>query len=179
MLPDDWREQVRAAEQAAYQNGLVDGEKALSEQLMRQRAELMDLHNGAILALQQAVPQVVQQTEDAMIALAFEIAQKLVAELPITREVVAAQVREGLEQVEDTTEFNVLLHPEDLALLQPNPHEALGGEVAGRKMRFVAAREITRGGCIVQTRFGIIDTRRETKLARIAQSLGTETLPGS
>jgi len=171
VLPEDWREQLRAAEAAGYQRGLVDGETKLSEQLLQQRAELMELQNGAIRALREAVPQVVQQSEEAMVTLAFEIAQKLVAELPFTRELVAAAVREAVSQIEDTTEFNVLLHADDLALLQPNPAEALGGETAGRKMHFTASREVSRGGCVAQTRFGIIDTRRETKLARVEEAL--------
>lgn len=171
-MPQEFAEQVRLAERQGYERGVVDGERALGEQLLRQRAELLELHNGAIKALQQAVPQVVRQTEEAMISLALEIAQKLVAGLPINRESVTASVREALEQVEDTTEFNVLLHAEDLALLGADPARLLGGDVNGQKMRFTASREVSRGGCVVQTRFGIIDTRRETKLAHVAESLG-------
>jgi flagellar assembly protein FliH len=167
-------EHLRAAERAGYERGVIEGERALSAQLLRQRTELFALQNGAITALQQAVPQVVRQTEDAMVALAFEIAQKLVADLPITREVVAANVREALEQVEDTTEFTVLLHPDDLEMLGADPAKILNAEVTGHKMRFTASHEVSRGGCVVQTRFGIIDTRRETKLARVAEALGVE-----
>lgn len=164
--------QLSAAERTGYERGLVEGERALSEQLLRQRAELVELQNGAIAALQQAVPQVVRQTEDALIALAFEIARKLVADLPITREVVAAHVREALEQVEDTTEFTVLLQPDDLELLGAEPAKIFNADVTGHKMRFTASPEVSRGGCVVQTRFGIIDTRRETKLARVSEALG-------
>jgi flagellar biosynthesis/type III secretory pathway protein FliH len=108
---NDAARQLRDAEQAAFERGRIEGERALSEQLVRQRAELVELHNGAIAALQRAVPQVIQHTEEAMIALAFEIAQKLVAEIPMTREMIGAAVREALQQVEDTTELNILLHP--------------------------------------------------------------------
>lgn len=171
-LPGHLEEQLRVAERAGYERGVIEGESALAEQLLRQRAEMVALQNGAITALQQAVPQVVRQTEEAMIVLAFEIARKLVTDLPITREVVAANVLEALEQVEDTTEFLVLLHAEDLALLGADPAKILNAEVTGHKMRFSASREVSRGGCVVQTRFGIIDTRRETKLAHVAESLG-------
>ena len=171
-LAANFPEQLRVADRTGYERGVVEGERALSEQLLRQRKELSELHNGAITALQQAVPQVVRQTEDAMVALAFEIAGKLVADMPITREVVAASVREALDQVEDTTEFTVLLQPDDLALLGADPARILNAEVTGHKMRFSASHEVTRGGCVVQTRFGIIDTRRETKLARLAETLG-------
>ena len=36
-------------------------------------------------------------------------------------------------------------------------------------LRFVHSPEATRGGCIVQTRFGVIDARRETKLEQLQQ----------
>jgi flagellar assembly protein FliH len=168
-LPRDWEEQLASAERAGYERGLVDGEKALSEQLLRQRNELIELHNGAITALHEAVPQVVQQSEDALITLAFDIARKLVEELPITRESIAATVREALSEVEGSTEYTIQLHPEDFALLEH--HTALIGVAPGQQMHFTTSREVTRGGCLVQTRFGIIDARRETKLARIAESL--------
>src|SRR6185369_11848654 len=39
--PGDWEEQIRAAERAGHERGVVDGEKALSEQLLQQRNELL------------------------------------------------------------------------------------------------------------------------------------------
>jgi flagellar biosynthesis/type III secretory pathway protein FliH len=40
-------------------------------------------------------------------------------------------------------------------------------------VRFQPSPEVTPGGCLVQTRFGVIDARRETKLELIRQSLET------
>lgn len=168
------QEQLRTAVEAAYARGRVEGERALSEQLLQQRNELVELHDSALAALRGAVPQVIRQSEDAMVSLALTIAQKLVAESPITRDIVAANVREALEQVEDTTEFTVVMHPHDLELLGPDPSRVLNAEVTGHKMRFTPSVELSRGGCLIQTRFGTIDTRRETKLAHIAESLGLE-----
>jgi flagellar biosynthesis/type III secretory pathway protein FliH len=38
-------------------------------------------------------------------------------------------------------------------------------------LRFSGAAEVTRGGCIVQTRFGLVDARRETKMEQLRQAL--------
>lgn len=165
-------EQLSTAERAGYQRGVIDGEKALSQQLLRQRADFLELYNGALLTLQQAVPQVVQQTEETLIALALEIAQKLVVGVPFTRDTVAASVREALTQVENAAELHILLHPEDLALIQTDSERLFDSETAVRTLRFTPSSEISRGGCLVQTRFGSIDTRRETKLAHVAEALG-------
>jgi flagellar biosynthesis/type III secretory pathway protein FliH len=38
-------------------------------------------------------------------------------------------------------------------------------------LKFSSSPEVTRGGCIVQTRFGLVDARRETKIEQVKQSL--------
>jgi flagellar biosynthesis/type III secretory pathway protein FliH len=38
-------------------------------------------------------------------------------------------------------------------------------------IRFAASSEVTRGGCTVRTRFGLLDARRETKIEQMRQSL--------
>ena len=46
-----------------------------------------------------------------------------------------------------------------------------GVDVATGAARFTNSPDITRGGCIVQTRFGIIDARRETKFEQLHKTL--------
>lgn len=163
--------EVRAREEAAYQRGRRDGEKALSEQLLRQRAELIELQNGVLESLRQAAPKVARECENALVELALEVAQKLVAGLPITPAMVEAAVREALAQVEEATEIQVALHPEDLALLQQVNSPLLLPAGGMDVLQFVKSPEVSRGGCMIKTRFGLIDARRETRLQMIKQSL--------
>jgi flagellar assembly protein FliH len=162
---------ARQRDQAAYERGLVEGEKRLSEQLLRQRAELLDLQNGVLASLRQTVSQIARQSETALVELALEVAQKLVSGLPVSAEMIEAAVRSALAQVEDTTEFHLYLNPEDLALLQKSNSPVLLPGPGNEAMHFHASPEVTRGGCLVQTRFGVIDARRETKLELVRQSL--------
>ncbi len=107
-----------------------------------------------------------------MIRLALEAAQKVVAGLPINAELVEAVVREALQQVKDTAEVSVNLHPQDLELLRQTKSSVLETSPDFGSLKFIASSEVTRGGCLVQTRFGIIDARREVKFEQLAQSLG-------
>jgi flagellar assembly protein FliH len=159
--------------QAEYERGRREGEKALSEQLIRQRGELIELQNGVLTSLNQAVNQVTRECEGAMIALALEIAGKLVADLPIASEMVEAAVREALANVEQNTNLTVLLNPMDYELLQQANAPVLLTEVGGQKLKFQTSAQVTRGGCMVQTHFGVIDARRETKLEALKQSLAS------
>ncbi len=73
---------------------------------------------GVLESLRKAVPQVMRDTENTLISLALAVAQKLVADMPISAAMVEAAVRDALAQVEGTAHFTVRLHPADLELLQ-------------------------------------------------------------
>jgi flagellar assembly protein FliH len=160
-------------EQAAFERGLAEGEKRLGEQLLRQRTELLQLQNGVLASLRERLPQVVRQSESALIQLAIEVARKLVGDLPVSAGMIEAAVRSALAQVEESAEFHVYLHADDLALLQKCNSPVLLPGPGNEAVRFQPSPEVTPGGCLVQTRFGVIDARRETKLELIRQSLAT------
>ena len=167
----DWQDHLREREQSAYERGRSDGEHALGEQLLQQRNETVELQKGILDSLRRVVPQVVQEADAALISLALEAAQKFVASLPINAELVEAVVRDALRQVEDTAEIVIQLHPDDLALLRQHNAPLLNGLPETGPLRFIASTEVTHGGCIVQTRFGLVDARRETKMEQLRQVL--------
>ena len=167
----NWQEHLREREEAAYDRGRHDGERSLSEQLVQQRNEMSELQRGIVESLKRAVPQVVLEAQTALVNLALESAQKIVAGLPISAEMVETVVREALRQVEDTAEITIQLHPEDLALLRKHNSPILNGVPEAGPLRFISSADVTRGGCLVQTRFGLIDARRETKVEQLKQSL--------
>ena len=156
---------------AAYHRGRQDGERALSEQLLRQRGELIELQNGVLKSLNATITTVTTECEDAMIALALEIAGKLVADMPLTTEMVEAAVREALASVEQHSKLTVLLNPMDYELLQTANAPILLTDLGGERTTFQPSPQVTRGGCMIQTHFGIIDARRETKLQALKQAL--------
>ena len=156
---------------ASYERGRIEGERRLSEQLIQQRAELMELQTGVLSSLQQSVPQVVRETERALVALALEAAQKLVAGLPISPEMMEGVIHEACGAVEDTADLSVLLHPDDLALLERANSPVLLPKGGHERLHFQSSSQVTRGGCIVQTHFGVLDARRETKAGMLEKTL--------
>lgn len=158
-------------EKAAYERGRHEGEIALREQLIAQRNEMAALLNGVIGSLQKTVPQLVHESERALIQLALESAQKIVAGMPINSKLVESVVREALQQVEDTAEVVIQLHPEDLALLHKHKSDVLKPPANSKPLQFSSSADVTRGGCLLRTRFGIIDARRETKFDQLRGAL--------
>ena len=169
----EWEEFLREREQAAYQRGQQDGEKALTQQLLQQQGETGELQNGVLQSLTRVIPQVVRETEGALIQLALDAAQKIVAGLPISAEMVEAVVTEAVQQVEGSAEITVQLHPDDFKLLRLHRSAVLTGLPESGPLHFTGSSEVTRGGCLVQTRFGVIDALRETKLKQLRQAVSS------
>lgn len=171
--PTDPAAVVRERERAAYAQGLADGEQRLGEQLLRQRTEVTEIHRGVLQSLRDSVAQVCREAEETLIEFAFEVARKVVADMPVDRPMIEASIRSALAEAEEATEFFIHLHPEDLALLQRHASESLEEAARSRPMHFVSAPEVSRGGCLVRTKFGIVDARRETRLARVREALAS------
>ena len=167
----DLTRQLQEREQQGYARGLLDGEKRLSQQLLQQRSDLLQLQQGVLDSLRQSVSQVVRESESALIELALEVARKLVSEIPISQELIEANLRTAVAQAEEATEFFIHLNPEDLALLQRLSSGMPAPVSPNQSYHFHASAEVGRGGCLVHTRFGVIDARRETRLESIRQSL--------
>jgi len=158
-------------EQSAYERGRRDAERALGEQLISQRNEMLELHQGVVDSLRGSLPQLNQQTEQALVGLALEAAAKLVAGLPIQPDMVEAVVRQALTEVDNSVEMTIHLHPDDLALLRKHQSPLLRELPENGPIRFAHSSDVTRGGCLIRTRFGLLDARRETKIEQMKHSL--------
>lgn len=164
---------VVAAEllRSRYEEGVRDGEKKLREQLLRQRSELLSLQQGVLHSLEQTLPRTRADCETALVELALEVARRIIVASPVTADAVAGAIREALDQLQEAQDILVLLHPEDLELLGSVNAPVLLASVGGEKVRFSVSPEVTRGGCVVQTRFGSVDARREAKFELIKKEL--------
>lgn len=169
-LPAGYRRLLKEREEESFERGRAQAEQGLAAQIVSQRQEMVQLQNGVLKAINDAVSQVVRDTERTLVDIALATANRLVSGLPISAEVVEAAIREALTQVEETANVHVLLHAEDLALLRSSDSELVADAGSGR-LRLTSSPEVTRGGCVVRTHFGDVDARRETKLEQVRKAL--------
>jgi len=160
-----------AREQSAYERGRRDAENALNQLLLDQRLELVEALQNTLVSLRRAMPQVIEDSRQQLVSLALEVAFKLTAGIPVSAEMVEAAVRDALGHAGQATDCTVYLHPEDLKLLQQLEATALPLNGADDAAKFESSVEVTRGGCLVKTKFGVIDARRETKLEQLQKAL--------
>lgn len=161
---------VQERERAATEKGRAEAQKLFSEQMIQQRQELMALQDGILGALKDSIPGVVRDCETHLAALALEVARKLVDEMPVSAEMVEAAISTAMRQVEESSHYTIFIHPADLQLLESKTSNLLGANDT-RKVTITASNEITRGGCIVETPFGRVDARRETKFELLKSAI--------
>ena len=110
--------------------------------------------------------------EAAAVELCAAIAEKILRhELSRRPELAVAIIQEALQLAAGQPHVKLRLHPEDLALLQDVGHEALSRLAAVGEGELVPDETISRGGCLIETRHGIIDATLATQLERISLEL--------
>ncbi len=139
-------------------------------------AELTGIRN-ARKALQQAAGkfkelqgQFLAEAQQQLVDLSIEIAKKvLMQEIQADRHHIDPIVTEALSRVPNRTDVVVHLHPDDLARCE----QAGESDEASDKstVSFVADPKIKRGGCLLQTSRGDVESSIDGQLEEIAQAL--------
>ncbi len=172
-------EQLVEQETAGHQRGREEAAAEYEPQLAALRAELEAAQAEGANQQLQAIEDAVQsqlhsrlnELETELIEFSTEAAIRLVHGLPISTGVIEAAIRETLENCEQDAEVSVHLHPEDLKLLKSHNSELLQDSPHQRRVRYLEGTEVSRGGCLVETRCGVIDGRRETREALLREAI--------
>jgi len=181
-------QEAESVRQAAHAEGVAAGQReglAAAQDLIDSRAgeiaaRLTQDRLRTVLPAFQAAAEVLKIERDrwvtawegAAVKLGAAIAQKLLRhELARRPEVSVALIHEALQLAAGQPQIQVRMNPCDLEQLQSCGDEALGRLAGVGEARFSPDDSITPGGCVVETRHGVIDARLETQLERITAEL--------
>lgn len=162
-------DEVNRRVQEAFRRGAEEERQAAERRIEAARVELSALSAGALSKIVNLEGTLAQQLQQALPALALEIAHRMLAGFQPPAEVIERLCREALEQLYPEREgLEVSLCPRDLQLLQSlNPEwlQRYGG------LRMVADSDLSPGDCVVRSRFGLTDARQKTKLSALSHGL--------
>ena len=175
------REDLKLTEQAAYERGKKDAEATLQGQLevmkteyaTEQQQKLADFFKNIQDDLGGQVPRMLQSLEKHVINLAADIAMKIVAGTPGDKSMGETVVKDALAKAEKDTDVVVLLNEADLELLSQADSELLQRTHGSSEVVFKASPEVSRGGCLLETRYGTVDARIETKADVLKKAVTT------
>ena len=166
------QEEAAAIRQRAERDGRQAAVQAVEQIVQRQLATVLPALHKAVQDIQHAKQAWLTHWEAGAVHVATAIAQRLIRrELDQHPEITLTLVREALELAAGNAELRIHLNPED--------HQALASQVnmlikelSGlARAELIADPEITKGGCRVETRFGVIDQQFEAQLKRIEEEL--------
>jgi flagellar assembly protein FliH len=153
----------------AYRRGVDAARGAADQQMVELRVDLVQLSDGVLKKLSQLEPQLVAQLREALPGLAVDIGKRLLAGAEPSPERTAKLCEETLAELfperENLELFVSASDAEALAQLNPGWMQRYPG------LRVRVEPSLQPGDCQVRSRFGLIDARRETKLAALAHSL--------
>lgn len=172
-------ESAQAREQAAYERGQREAEQRHARQIEELRGEWETGHRAEVLRVLEGLnksihlqmAEVFKSLEKHVVMLAAEAAIKLTSGIPISADMVEAYVQEAMNLVEQDTAITVILNPEDLALLEQHQSSLLNRAGAYPVVKLRPDPKIGRGGCLVETKFGELDARRETKIELLKRAV--------
>lgn len=154
---------------AAYREG-ADAARALADQqLVELRHGLQQLESGLFSRLAGAEDAIVSQLQNALPALAIDLARRLLAGYEPPPEVVRSHCREVLEALYPEREnLELIICARDAALLA-GLDPSWSSQYPGLKI--ATDPSLSPGDCQVRSRFGITDARISAKLETLEREL--------
>jgi len=160
---------LAALERAAYQKGLLHGEKTAAEAVEKKLEAAMKRYVESIGEIQRLRSSLYSQVEREVVKLALAVAKKIVhREIRVDRDIVQTLVRVALSRVSGKSAVTICLNPEDHGYLLERRADLSQSE--GRDIALLADKSIERGGCLIQTVCGDIDARIEEEFREVEHS---------
>ena len=187
MLTDAHQEAAKIRQQAVI-DGRAEGQRAgmtESQQLIEKRSTEIAAQKTAeqlrtsLPALQASVDALKVERdrwlatwETGAIRLSVAIAEKILhSEISHQPDRVGKLVAEALQLVAGNPHVKIRMHPADMQVLRDVNHEVVQRLAALGEAAVTADEHMSRGGCLIETKHGIVDARLETQLARITDEL--------
>ncbi len=140
------------------------------EQLETYRAEALQRVAHAVEVLKLQAERLAEQARTDALEIGFRVARRILeAELSSSPEPFFALVRSALKRAGESRKISVRVHPADAKVLAPAlASDGLG--VASASIEVVQDATLSPGDCVVDTDFGKVDGRLQTRLEELHQA---------
>ena len=160
-------QRLATLERDAFATGYAQGERSGAEAAARRGEAMLRRLTQTIEELSALRTDTIRRTEEQVVQLAMAIARRMVGrELAADRGLLVAMARVALDRLGDTSAATIRLHPEDFAALAP-----AGGVAPDSSVSIVADPVVARGGCLVQSEFGLMDAGLDSQFDELAGTL--------
>ncbi len=156
-------------ERDAFAQGFAQGERSGAEAAAARSEAVLQRLKQTIEELQSLRAEMIHKTERQVVQLAIAMAKRIVhREISLDPELLSAMARVALDRLGDAASATIRLHPDDYAATA-----GANGDVRTEStvVRVVADPVVRRGGCLVQSEFGLIDVSADAQIQELATAL--------
>lgn len=151
-----------------FERGLAEGERRAEERLRQERA----LFVQAVRQLNEARTVLQQTIEDDVVALAFQIATKVLHEAADTaKDQIVIQAKSAISVIRESGAVVIEVHPADVPAVEAARSELLEQTEAPVALKIVPLPSVPRGTCLVHTANRMIDASLDSQLLRLGEAL--------
>jgi len=159
----------------AYEEGKEKGYREGFEKGMKEAEDkiksLIEEYKKSLSSLNSLREKIYEEAQSEMILIVKEALKKIVAaEIKSSEEFILNVIKETIKNVVETKKIVIKVSPEDYRYLTEN-RDKVDSSLSGKEIELVEDPAITRGGCIIQTDMGEIDSTVETKLEEVLNIL--------
>jgi flagellar assembly protein FliH len=159
---------LAALEREAFTKGYAAGERAGVEAGAHRADAMLRRVAQTIDGLSQLRRTITRDTEHQMVQLALALARRVVLrELSLDPDLVAALAHVAVERLGDQAPATIRLHPEDFATVAAHR----GEQWEGTQVSVLPDPAVPRGGCVVESDFGLIDASVDAQFAELSRAL--------
>lgn len=157
----------------AYQKGFKDAEKILREKMNDELREHIAIFDQLLKNFCNEVESLGTKIENFVFSLAIKIAEKIVKrEIEKNNDFVLNQVKEAVKRVVGVEKVKLRINPDDEKLVRELKPELLQMLDSTSEVIIEADPGIERGGCVVESELGNVDSRISTQFSLIENLLG-------
>ena len=162
-----------AVREEAYMKGKMAGLQEAEEKM-----------HSAVQALGAGLEQIdrlgkslLMKSKEDMVELIMAVAEKIIRkEIEEKEEIVVNMIAGALEAAVEADEYYIKLNPEDIRIVTEMEPLFLARMKGLRRIHFIADKNISRGGCLAESKAGDADATVETQLHEIKRHLRKEIL---
>jgi flagellar assembly protein FliH len=163
------REKSLLMEKEAYEKGFAQGEKDGLELGQKRLETVLQQFKNIFVEIGIQRKDLHKTFEKEMVHLVLSLCKKILRrELNGCEEMVRVTLHEAFQHVVDRRKVVVHLHPADYRHLSGHPEILPWADQNPDGIRVVEDPGITRGGCLLETSFGVIDATVESQFDEIA-----------
>ncbi|MEW6326150.1 MAG: FliH/SctL family protein [Thermodesulfobacteriota bacterium] len=162
------REKAVFIEHEAYEKGYAQGEKDGFE--FGKEKLMVELQNfiRIMREINDLKSLLYKKWEEEILTLTLAIARKIIHhEVTTSPELIRCAIKEALNYVVENSKVRIRAHPYDFAFVDEIKEDFLKGIAGLKHVEIVEDKNITQGGCLLETEFGDIDVTLDGQLAAV------------